>query len=150
MYAELDARSKAALPVLELRPALAARRAGRRGQPRHGREAQRPEGRRRQRPDDRAHAVLRHAARHTTVPVHTEGDHAAITWTPRMRLPGLRKGEAVQRRTLQQPTRATVFGADGLPMAENPATADLAKGLDASTTTASAARRALSCASATA
>jgi peptidoglycan glycosyltransferase len=65
-----------------------------------------------------------------TVPVHTEGDHAAVTWTPTLRLPGVRKGEAIARRTLQRPARATVFGADGLPMADNPATADIAKGLD--------------------
>jgi peptidoglycan glycosyltransferase len=64
------------------------------------------------------------------IPVHTEGDHAAVAWSPYLRLPGLRKGEAVRRRTLQTPVRATVFGADGLPMAENPATADIAKGID--------------------
>ncbi|MGZ6706886.1 MAG: penicillin-binding transpeptidase domain-containing protein [Solirubrobacteraceae bacterium] len=64
------------------------------------------------------------------VPVHAEGDHAAIAWSPYLRLPGLRKGEQVVRRTLQVPTRATVFGADGLPMADNPSTTDIAKGLD--------------------
>ena len=130
MYAELDARSRAAYPYPSF--ARLSRRAeqaavisgvtvGTTSGPKDGAVTARTVVR------TRYFGTLRGT---TTIPVHTEGDHAAITWTPQLRLPGLREGEAVRRRTLQQPARATVFGADGLPMAENPATADLAKGLD--------------------
>src|SRR6476619_1774028 len=130
MYAELDARSRAAYPYPSF--ARLSRRAeqaavisgvtvGTPSGPKDGAVTARTVVR------TRYFGTLRGT---TTVPVHTEGDHAAITWTPQLRLPGLRKGEAVTRRTLQQPARAPVFGADGLPMADNPATADLAKGLD--------------------
>ena len=110
MYAELDARSKAAYPYSSF--ARLSRRAeqaavisgvtvGKPGDPKDGAVSARTVVR------TRYFGTLRGT---TTVPVHTEGDHAAIAWTPQLRLPGLRKGEAVTRRTLQQPTRATVFG----------------------------------------
>ncbi len=130
MYAELDTRSRASYPYARFarltrgadRAAVVERRTvGRASGPSDGAVTAPVVVR------TRYFGTLRGPLR---VPVHTEGDHAAVAWTPHLRLPGLRKGESVQRRTLQQPARATVFGADGLPMADNPATADLAKGLD--------------------
>jgi penicillin-binding protein A len=58
--------------------------------------------------------------------VHDEGDGARIAWAPHLRLPGLRKGEAVQRRVLARPTRAAVLGADGRRLDADPATAAIA------------------------
>jgi penicillin-binding protein A len=63
-----------------------------------------------------------------TVPiaVHDEDGAARIAWAPNMRLPGLRAGEQVRRVVLARPTRAQVLGADGRPLAANPATAAIA------------------------
>ena len=60
------------------------------------------------------------------LPVHDEDGAARIAWAPHLRLPGLRAGEQVRRVVLSQPTRAEVLGADGRPLAGNPATAALA------------------------
>jgi beta-lactamase class D len=60
------------------------------------------------------------------LPVHDEADGARIAWAPHLRLPGLRKGEAVQRRVLARPERAALLGADGKRLDSNPATAALA------------------------
>jgi cell division protein FtsI/penicillin-binding protein 2 len=60
------------------------------------------------------------------LPVHAEGGAARIAWAPHLRLPGLRPGEQVRRIVLARPVRAEVLGADGRPLAGNPATAALA------------------------
>jgi peptidoglycan glycosyltransferase len=60
------------------------------------------------------------------VPVHDEGDGAAVAWEPHLRLPGLRAGEQVRRRVLTQPQRAEVLGADGRRLDADPATAAIA------------------------
>ena len=60
------------------------------------------------------------------LPVHAEDGAARVTWAPHLRLPGLRAGEQVRRVVLTRPTRAEVLGADGRPLAGNPATAALA------------------------
>jgi peptidoglycan glycosyltransferase len=58
--------------------------------------------------------------------VHDEDGQARIAWAPHLRLPGLRAGEQVRRLVLARPTRAEVLGADGRPLAANPATATIA------------------------
>jgi penicillin-binding protein A len=58
--------------------------------------------------------------------VHDEDGQARIAWSPHLRLPGLRAGEQVRRLVLARPTRAEVLGADGRPLAANPATAAIA------------------------
>jgi hypothetical protein len=60
------------------------------------------------------------------VPVHDEGGGASIAWTPDLRLPGLRPGERVRRRTLARPARGEVLGADGHVLAGDPASAAIA------------------------
>jgi penicillin-binding protein A len=60
------------------------------------------------------------------IPVHDEGDGAAVAWEPHLRLPGLRAGEQVRRRVLTQPQRAEVLGADGRRLDADPATAAIA------------------------
>jgi penicillin-binding protein A len=60
------------------------------------------------------------------LPVHDEGDAARVSWEPHLRLPGLRAGEQVRRRILNQPTRAEVLGADGRRLGADPATAAIA------------------------
>jgi penicillin-binding protein A len=60
------------------------------------------------------------------IPVHDEGDGAAVVWEPHLRLPGLRAGEQVRRRVLVQPQRAEVLGADGRRLGADPATAAIA------------------------
>jgi peptidoglycan glycosyltransferase len=60
------------------------------------------------------------------IPVHDEGDGAAIAWEPHLRLPGLRAGEQVRRRVLTHPQRAEVLGADGRRLGADPATAAIA------------------------
>jgi penicillin-binding protein A len=60
------------------------------------------------------------------IPVHDEGDGAAVAWVPHLRLPGLRAGEQVRRRVLTQPQRAEVLGADGRRLGADPATAAIA------------------------
>ncbi|HWI74975.1 MAG TPA: penicillin-binding transpeptidase domain-containing protein [Baekduia sp.] len=54
-----------------------------------------------------------------------------VAWTPVMRLPGLRKGEAPRRRTLQAAHRATVLTRDGNALADDPTLQIFAKGLRA-------------------
>jgi peptidoglycan glycosyltransferase len=61
-----------------------------------------------------------------TIPVHDEGDGAAVAWAPHLRLPGLHAGEQVRRIVLTTPTRAEVLGADGRRLGEDPATAAIA------------------------
>jgi penicillin-binding protein A len=60
------------------------------------------------------------------VPVHDEGDGAAVAWEPHLWPPGLRAGEQVRRRVLTQPQRAEVLGADGRRLDADPATAAIA------------------------
>jgi peptidoglycan glycosyltransferase len=43
-----------------------------------------------------------------------------VAWTPSLRLPGLRKGEAPKRRTLQSARRATVLTRDGTTLLDDP------------------------------
>ncbi|HEX7300215.1 MAG TPA: penicillin-binding transpeptidase domain-containing protein, partial [Solirubrobacteraceae bacterium] len=60
------------------------------------------------------------------VPVHDEGGGARVAWEPHLRLPGLRTGEQVRRRVLTRPRRASLLGADGRRMGDDPATAAIA------------------------
>ena len=60
-----------------------------------------------------------------TFPVKRTGDTARIAWTPDLRLPGLRPGEAVKRRLLRRPTRANVLDAFGRRLAREPSAAAL-------------------------
>jgi len=56
-------------------------------------------------------------------------DGGGVTWTPALRLPGLRKGEAPRRKTLQSARRATVLTADGHALIDDPVLAKFAPGL---------------------
>jgi penicillin-binding protein A len=47
------------------------------------------------------------------LPVSGKGGGAGVDWDPSLRLPGLRRGEAVHRRSGPQPQRASVLAADG-------------------------------------
>jgi peptidoglycan glycosyltransferase len=47
------------------------------------------------------------------LPVSGSGAGAGVDWDPSLRLPGLRRGEAVHRRSGLQPQRAPVLAADG-------------------------------------
>jgi len=60
------------------------------------------------------------------VRAHREGDATRIAWTPHQRLPGLHAGEDVRRVVAPAPLRASVLGADGRRMADDPATAAIA------------------------
>ena len=60
-----------------------------------------------------------------TFPVKRTGDTARIAWTPDLRLPGLRPGEAVKRRLLRRPTRANVLDAFGRRLSREPTAAAL-------------------------
>jgi len=51
------------------------------------------------------------------VPVSGRGDEAGVDWSFAMRLPGLRRDEAVVQRAGRQPRRAAVFAADGSRLA---------------------------------
>src|SRR5262245_4181833 len=46
------------------------------------------------------------------VPVSGTGDEAGIDWDAGLRLPGLRRNEAVRRRSGPEPPRGTIFAAD--------------------------------------
>jgi len=50
------------------------------------------------------------------LPVSGIGPEAGVDWASSLRLPGLRAGEGVKRRDGAQPTRATIFAADGSPL----------------------------------
>jgi peptidoglycan glycosyltransferase len=47
------------------------------------------------------------------LPVSGSGDAAGVDWKPELRLPGLRRGEAVRTRAGDPPQRANVLAADG-------------------------------------
>jgi peptidoglycan glycosyltransferase len=47
------------------------------------------------------------------LPVSGSGDSAGVDWDASLRLPGLRRGEAVRRRSGRVPQRASVLAADG-------------------------------------
>ena len=47
------------------------------------------------------------------LPVSGTGSGAGVDWDPSLRLPGLRRGEAVHRRSGPQPQRAAILAADG-------------------------------------
>ena len=51
-----------------------------------------------------------------SLPVNGSGDSAGVAWNPSLRLPGLRKGEAVRRREGTPPARASILAADGTPL----------------------------------
>jgi peptidoglycan glycosyltransferase len=61
-----------------------------------------------------------------TIPVHDEGDGAAVAWAPHLRLPGVRTGEQVRRVVLTTPARAEVLAADGRRLGDDPASAAIA------------------------
>ncbi|MCW3001231.1 MAG: hypothetical protein JWQ20_529 [Conexibacter sp.] len=56
-------------------------------------------------------------------------DGGGVSWTPELRLPGLRKGEAPRRRTLESARRATVLTHDGHPLIDDPALQQFEQGL---------------------
>ena len=64
------------------------------------------------------------------VPVGSEHGQGRIDWTPHLRLPGLRSGEAVRMRVLRKPSTATVLDASGHPLDATPSAAFLAVGLE--------------------
>jgi len=66
-----------------------------------------------------------------TFPLERAGDTARVAWSPELRLPGLRPGERVQRRTLREPERASVLDAGGRRLSREPAAAGLVEGLEA-------------------
>ncbi|HEX4692303.1 MAG TPA: penicillin-binding transpeptidase domain-containing protein [Solirubrobacteraceae bacterium] len=61
-----------------------------------------------------------------TLPIEDSGSGSYVAWTPSLRLPGLRPGEAVTRRILRTPARASVLAADGSRLADHPASAAIA------------------------
>lgn len=63
------------------------------------------------------------------VPVHRENGEERIDWTPHLRLPGLRTGEAVRLRILRRPSTATVLDAGRRPLADTTSAGVLAAGL---------------------
>jgi penicillin-binding protein A len=63
------------------------------------------------------------------VPVVSEAGEQRIDWTPHLRLPGLRPGEAVRMRVLRRPSTASVLAAGGHPLADTPSAAVLAASL---------------------
>jgi peptidoglycan glycosyltransferase len=63
-------------------------------------------------------------------PVERTGETARVAWSPQLRLPGLRAGERVQRRTLRQPRRASVLDAGGRRLSRSAGTAALVDGLE--------------------
>ena len=65
-----------------------------------------------------------------SVPVEDVGDRTLVAWSPALRLPGLRAGEAVTRRLLRRPPRATVLAADGRPLSAEPTAAAITSGLE--------------------
>ncbi|HTE63103.1 MAG TPA: NTF2-like N-terminal transpeptidase domain-containing protein, partial [Solirubrobacteraceae bacterium] len=63
-------------------------------------------------------------------PVERTGETARVAWSPELRLPGLRAGERVQRRTLRRPRRASVLDADGRRLSRTSSAAALVDGLE--------------------
>ena len=61
-----------------------------------------------------------------SLPVTGSGSSAGVAWDPSLRLPGLRRGEAVRRRTGPQPQRAPILAADGTPLDADPLGASIA------------------------
>src|SRR4051812_21824142 len=55
------------------------------------------------------------------LPVMRAGDRVGVRWRPYLRLPGLRPGERVARTIRRRPHRASVLGADGRRLADEPA-----------------------------
>ena len=66
---------------------------------------------------------------HGTLRLSVKDD--GVAWTPVLRLPGLRKGEAPKRRTLQSARQATVLTRDGNALVDDPALTIFDKGLRA-------------------
>src|SRR4051812_47358225 len=64
------------------------------------------------------------------LPVSGSGDDAGVDWDAAVRLPGLRHGETVRRRSGTPPERATVLAADGTRLDAIPIGATIAKGLE--------------------
>jgi cell division protein FtsI/penicillin-binding protein 2 len=62
-------------------------------------------------------------------PVVRHEDTARVVWDPSLRLPGLRAGEAVRRRTLRVPEPAHVLAASGNRLSRYPGTAELVTNL---------------------
>jgi penicillin-binding protein A len=50
------------------------------------------------------------------LPLSGTGSSAGVDWDPSLRLPGLRRGEAVHTRSGPQPQRAAILAADGTPL----------------------------------
>jgi len=50
------------------------------------------------------------------LPVSGTGNGAGVDWDPSLRLPGLRRGEAVRRLSGPQPQRAAILAANGTPL----------------------------------
>jgi beta-lactamase class D len=50
------------------------------------------------------------------LPVSGAGAQAGVDWDPSLRLPGLRRGEAVRKLSGPQPLRAAILAADGTPL----------------------------------
>jgi penicillin-binding protein A len=61
-----------------------------------------------------------------SLPVDGSGSSAGVAWNPSLRLPGLRKGEAVRRKEGPQPARASILAADGTPLDADPLGASIA------------------------
>jgi peptidoglycan glycosyltransferase len=60
------------------------------------------------------------------LPVSGSDDGAGVDWNPSLRLPGLRRGETVRKRSGRQPQRASILAADGTPLAATAAGASIA------------------------
>jgi beta-lactamase class D len=60
------------------------------------------------------------------LPVDGSGSSAGVAWNPSLRLPGLRKGEAVRRKEGPQPARGEILAADGTPLDADPLGASIA------------------------
>jgi hypothetical protein len=73
--------------------------------------------------DTRLFGTLRGTFR---LPVSSDG---GVTWNPALRLPGLRKGEAPRRRTLESAHHATVLTRDGDALIDDPVLSQFAAGL---------------------
>jgi cell division protein FtsI/penicillin-binding protein 2 len=65
------------------------------------------------------------------VPVRDRDGRATVVWSRALRLPGLAADETVRRRVLRTPRRASVLGAGGGRLADEPAAAAIASGLEA-------------------
>src|SRR5215213_2536766 len=60
------------------------------------------------------------------LPVTRAGERVGVRWRPYLRLPGLRPGERVARTIRRRPQRASVLGADGRRLADEPAAQSIA------------------------